>query len=308
VEVRAAGGMKGDWVNAAGIKGLTLENPFMSVGITETGSFDMLIDGTVMMGKEKVRATADLVLSPESLGLPTAIAFAGTINKLAFNDLAAHAKKHSKQKKGFQKLDAEFRDVAFAFLTPGARLPADLEEELKIEGAGIALKASFWLHNKELGKANGFASTEGMKIEGKIAPFKLGPLDLKDATLDIQAGPSIDPKFAMSGDIALFKGFEEKYALNIEPKKFSLYMDTEFGGAFEAELTAESNGVSFSASNDFAFEAELDAKYDKVFKDLVQGALKGLKKADHEMAKAENDVKSAEKKVAGLKNKRGCPR
>ena len=143
VEARAAGGMKGDWINAAGIKGLTLENPFMTVGITETGSFDMLIDGTVIVGREKIRAAADMVLSPEALGLPTAIAFAGTINRLAFNDLAAHAKKHARQKGSFQKLDAEFRDVAFAFMTPGARLPSDLEEELKIEGAGMALKASF---------------------------------------------------------------------------------------------------------------------------------------------------------------------
>ena len=303
VEARAAGGMKGDWINAAGIKGLTLENPFMTVGITETGSFDMLIDGTVLIGREKIRAAADMVLSPEALGLPTAIAFAGTINRLAFNDLAAHAKKHARQKGSFLKLDAEFRDVAFAFMTPRARLPSDLEEELKIEGAGMALKASFWLHKKELGEASGFASTEGVKIDGKLSSFKLGPLDLKKATLDIQAGPSISPKFAMTGDIILFKGFEEKYALDIEPNKFSLMMDTKFGGAFEAELTATSHGASFSPTNDFDFEAELAANYNKIFKDMVQTAPKGLKKADHEMAKAENKVKDDERKVAGLKKK-----
>ena len=303
VEARAAGGMKGDWINAADIKGLTLENPFMTVGITETGSFDMLIDGTVIVGREKIRAAADLVLSPEALGLPTAIAFAGTVNRLAFNDLAAHAKKHASQKGSFQKLDAEFRDVAFAFMTPGARLPADLEEKLKIEGAGMALSAQFWLHKKELGAASGFASTEGLRIDGSLSPFKLGPLDLKEATLDIQAGPSIPPKFAMAGDIVLFKGFEEKYALDIEPRKFVLSMDTKFGGAFEADLTATSQGASFSPSNDFAFEAELAANYSKIFREMVQTALKGLKKADHEMAKAENNVKAAEHKVAGLKKK-----
>ena len=300
VEARAAGGMKGDWVNAASIHGLTLENPFMTVGITETGSFDMLIDGTVIIGSEKVRAAADLVLSPEALGLPTAIAFAGTINRLAFNDLAAHAKKHANQKHDFQKLDAEFRDVAFAFMTPGARLPDDLEAELKIEGAGIALKASFWLHNKELGGASGFASTEGMRIDGVLSPFKLGPLDLKDATLDIQAGPAIEPKFAMTGDIALFKGFEEKYALDIEPARFVFSSDTKFGGAFDAMLVATSESAGYGESNDFSFEATLAAKYDKVFRDLVESALKGLKKADKDMKKAEDDVKAAERKVAGL--------
>ena len=163
VEVQVAGAMKGDWHNAAGIKGLTLENPFMSVGINETGSFDMLIDGTILIGSEKIRAAADLVLSPEAAGLPTAFAFAGEINKIDFNVLAKHAKKHASQKGGgFKKISAEFKDVAFAYMTPGAKLPADLEEELHIEGAGMALKATLLINNKELGSANGYFSTDGL--------------------------------------------------------------------------------------------------------------------------------------------------
>jgi len=303
-EVQVAGGMKGDWINAAGIKGLTLENPFLSVGINETGSFDMLIDGTVLIGSEKVRAAADMVLSPEALGLPTAIAFAGEMNKLDFNALMSHAKKHSKMKGGgFKHMNVEFKDVAFAFMTPGAHLPADLEEELEIEGAGIALKATLLVNKKELGSARGYASTEGISFDGKIDPFKLGPLNLKEAELEIAAGPSVDPKFAMSGDIVLFKGFEEKYVLDLEPTKFKFSSDTKFGGAFDVFLEAESQGLSFASSNDFSFEADLAANYSKAFRNLVQDALKGLKKADSAMKKAENDVKKAEKKVKGIKSK-----
>jgi hypothetical protein len=303
-EVQVAGGMKGDWINAAGIKGLTLENPFLSVGINETGSFDMLIDGTVMIGHEKIRAAADMVLSPEALGLPTAIALAGEINKLDFNALTAHAKKSSKMKGGgFKHMNVEFKDVAFAFMTPGAHLPADLEEELEIEGAGIALKATLLVNKKELGSAKGYASTEGISFDGKIDPFKLGPLNLKEAELEIAAGPSVDPKFAMSGDIVLFKGFEEKYVLDLEPSKFKFSSDTKFGGAFDVFLEAESQGLSFAASNDFSFEADLAANYSKAFRNLVQDALKGLKKADSAMKKAKSDVSKAEKKVKGLKTK-----
>ena len=302
-EVQVAGGMKGDWINAAGIKGLTLENPFLSVGINETGSFDMLIDGTVMIGHEKVRAAADMVLSPEALGLPTAIALAGEINQLDFNALMTHAKKSSKMKGGgFKHMNVEFKDVAFAFMTPGAHLPADLEEELEIEGAGIALKATLLVNKKELGSAKGYASTEGISFDGKIDPFKLGPLNLKEAELEIAAGPSVDPKFAMSGDIVLFKGFEDKYVLDLEPTKFRFSSETKFGGAFDVFLEAESQGLNFASSNDFSFEADLAANYSKVFRNLVQGALKGLKKADSAMKKAESDVKKAEKKVKGLKS------
>ncbi len=114
-EVAIAGGMKGDWKNAARIKGLTLENPFMSVGINETGSLDLLIDGTILIGKEKIRAAADLVLSPEALGLPTAFAFVGEINRLHFNTFMKHAKKHSKMKHGgFKHMDADTVIVAFS--------------------------------------------------------------------------------------------------------------------------------------------------------------------------------------------------
>lgn len=304
IEVQVSGAMKGDWQNAAGIKGLTVENPFMSVGVNETGSFDMLIDGTVLVGSEKVRAAADLVLSPEALGLPTAIALAGEVNRLSFDDLVAHAKKHASQKGGgFGKLRAEFKDVAFAFMTPGATLPADLEQELGIEGAGLALKATLLINGKELDSAKGYASTEGMSFDGMLDPVKLGPLDLKDAELKIAAGPTVEPQFGMTGDLALFKGFEEAYVLELQPGKFKFSSDTKFGGAFDAHLEAESNGLSFSPSNDFAFEASLAANYDKIFRDMVQGALKGLKKADKDIAKAESDVKNAECKVAGLKKK-----
>ena len=175
--MRVAGGMKGDWQNAASFKGFVLEALFTSVVITETGRFNMLIDGTVMVGGERVRASGDLAL------------------------------------------------------TPGERLPSDLEAEISIEGAGMALKAALWVNGKKLGGAGGFASTEGVKVNGKISPFKRSPFDLKDATLDIHSGPAIDLKFAVSGALALFKGYEQKYQLDLEPEKFRFSSDTKFGGA-----------------------------------------------------------------------------
>lgn len=304
LEALVEGEMKGDWVRAAGIKGLTIENPSLSVGINESGSFDVMIDGTAMVGKERVRAAADLVLSPEALGLPTAFAIAGEINDLKFSDLEAHAHKHAHQKNGGLKaLNAEFKDVAFAFMTPEARLPADLEEELSIEGAGLALKATLLIDRKELGTAKGYASTDGLSLDGTLDPFKLGPISLKDAELSIQAGPDVDPHFMMSGDIELFKGFEEKYTIDLEPEHIQFSSETRFGGAFDATLNVETNGVHFKSGDDLKFEAELGANYDKVFRNMVQGALKALKKGDKDIAKAKSNVKKAQKSVNSLNDK-----
>ncbi len=303
-EVMVSGAMIGDWKKAAGIEGLTLENPFMSVGINESGSFDMLIDGTILIGHEKIRAAADLVLSPEALGLPTAFAFAGEINKIQLDTLSSHTKKHTKLKNGgFINMNAEFKDVAFAYMTPGAHLPADLEKELNIEGAGMALKATLLINNKELGTANGYFSTEGIKIDGTLDPFKLGPLNLKDAELAIQAGEHLSPEFKMSGDIALFKGFEEKYSIDLEPSKFNFYSDSKFGGAFEVIINAESDGLNFKPSNDFKFDAELDAKYSKIFKAITKAELKGMKKEDDAIKQAKSKLTSAQHNVNSLNSK-----
>ena len=303
IEAFVSGGMKGDWINAAGIKHFTLEDPFMTVGIDESGSFNMMIDGTVRIGSEKVRAAADLVLSPEALGLPTAFAVAGTINKINFNDIVKLAEKHSKPKGSFGHLDAGFKDVAFAFMTPDSTLPADLEEELHIAGSGMALSGTLLIHNKAVASAKGYASTEGMSFDGVLKEVKAGPIDLKGAELDIEATPKKSPKFLMKGDIELLKGFEEDFELDLEPTHLAFSSDTKFGKAFEVLIEAESDGLSMSSHNDFSFDAELDSKYHDPFHKVVEAAVKGLQKGDNKIKNARSKVNDAEDKVRHLKSK-----
>jgi hypothetical protein len=304
IEVFVSGDMQGDWKNAIGIRGLTIENTSLSAGINETGSFDLSLEGTVKMGSETITAAADMVLSPEALGLPTAIALAGTANELSFNNLIKHANKSAKPKGGgFKSMSVSLKDLAFAFMTPGASLPDDLADELEIQGAGIALQATLIFDKKELGSAKGYASTEGLSLNGTLDPFKFGPLDLKDAELTVQAGPDVDAKFYMAGDIELFKGFEEKYVIDIEPSLVMLSSDTRFGGAFDAALTVKSTGQHLSAGSDLDFDAKLAVKYDKIFRSLVNTALKGLKKGDKDISSAQNSINSKQKKVNELNKK-----
>ncbi len=300
IELLVAGDMRGDWHDALGIGGLTLQNPFLSVGINATGAFELMIDGTIMVGSEKVRGAIDLVLQPAEAFAPEAAALAGTVNKISFKSLNDHASKSGSLKGGGVNVDAQLQDVAFAFMTPGARLPADLEKRLKLKGAGMALDGKLFLDNKEVGAATGYASTAGLYFDGKLTNLKAGPLDLKNAELMVQAGPSVDPSFMMQGDFALFKGFDEAYKLALSPAHFEFSSETKFGGAFDAALTAESDGLKLEPGNDFAFTATLAAKYNKMFQDVLNDALKGLKQGDKDIAKAEDDVKKAEAKVAGL--------
>ena len=304
IEVFVSGDMQGYWENFIGIKGLTIENTSLSAGINETGSFDLSLEGTVKMGSETITAAADMVLSPEVLGLPTAIALAGTANKLSFNNLIKHANKSVKPKGGgFKSMSVSLKDLAFAFMTPGASLPDDLAVELEIQGAGIPLQATLILDKKELGHAKGYASTEGLSLNGTLDPFKFGPLDLKDAELTVQAGPDVDAKFYMAGDIELFKDFEEKYVIDIEPSQVMLSSDTCFGGAFDAALTVKSTGHHLSAGSDLNFDAKLAVKYDEIFRSLVNTALKGLKKGDKDISSAQSSINSKQKKVNELNKK-----
>ncbi len=302
VEVEASGHMQGNWKNAAGIHGLTLANPFMSVGINETGAFDVLIDGTIGIGKEEVRATADMVILPEAAFAPEALAFAGTLNKLPFTSLMAQALKHSKVNvNGIKKVKAEFRDVAFAFMSPGAHLPDDLVEKLSIEGAGMAISGQLWAHGSELGGIAGHVSTEGISFLGTLAPIKLGPMTLKDSELQIVGNTSTAPSFLIKGEFDLFKGFKEVFDLELGAEKMVLATETKFGGAFDAQLTVESDG--FKPGSDLAFEAILSSKHLDQFKSLTKEALKGFEKADKDIKKAENDVKKAENSIKSINGK-----
>lgn len=311
VEVAVKGEMQGDWKNAIGIKGLTIENPLLEVGINSEGSFDVLLAGTFLMGDEDVTVAADIVISPGAAFLPTAIALAGKINKLDFSAITKHGNsmakgKHGKKLKGggFSGFNSELRNVAFAIMTPGSHLPAKLAAELKIQGAGYALKGDLYINGREVGSASGYVSESGIGIDGDIKPFKMGPLDLRSAKIDIASGVSVSPKFAFKGDMTLFKGFKEKFDLELSERQFKFYIDSQFGGLFAIELDAHTtNGLSFSANNDLDFEASLDTGHISIFKDLMGAALKGFKKEDKKLKKAQNDLKTASNSVKKIKSK-----
>ena len=300
----AAGAMEGEWKNAAGIKGFTVIDPFMSVSIDTTGAFDVLMDGTYKFGKREVRLTADIVIQPAAAFIPEAFAFAGYIDKLPITDVFALAAKLVKLKSGgLSKINLEFRDVEFAFMSPGSQLPPDLQEKFQLEGSGMALNGALWAHGKELGAVKGFISTKGIMLAGDIEPFDLGPLKLKDASLLLSAGPAVDQALQISGAISLFKGFEESYVLSFLPDGFLFETETKFGGAFDATMIAMAGNTSYGKTNDFTFEAEISASYQEAFKAALNESLKGLKKASAEMKKARTDVDNAQKKVKGLNDK-----
>ena len=111
-----------------------------------------------------------------------------------FSSMLAQGLKAAKLKiGGLKKMKLEFRDIAFAFMSPGAKLPDDLKETFSIEGAGMALNGALWLKGKELGSVKGYASTDGIYFNGILEPFKIGPMELEDAELEIKVGPSSLP-------------------------------------------------------------------------------------------------------------------
>ena len=298
-EIQVAGSMQGDWKNAAGIKGFTLANPAISVGINSTGAFDLLIDGTVVIGKTEARVVANTALQPGAGFLPQSLAFAGTLNKLPFSSMIAQGLKAAKLKiGGLNKLKAEFREIAFAFMTPGSKLPDDLKETFSIEGAGMALNASLWLKGKELGGVKGYASTDGIFFNGVLEPFKVGPIMLEDAELEIKVGPTELPRFALSGAMEMFKGFSQEYEIVLSADEFKLYSETSFGGAFDAAMTIESDG--FKPGSDMEFKAVLDTKYAAAFKAMLKGALKGLEKSAEDIKKDQDKVDRQKKKAREL--------
>ncbi len=295
IEIFAAGAMRGNWKKALGIPGLTLKNPYMSVGMDTTGAYNMLLDGAIGIGKTDLRTSANMEIQPAIGFMPQAVAFYGHLEKLPLTDLLAQTASMAQIKVGsMNKVDLEFRNLEVAFMSPGAKLPDDVADKLSLDTAGMALNGELWFKGKNLGAIGGSASTGGMKIAGEVAPIVMGPVKLEEAYFDIEAKAKSSPSIAMEGSIELFKGFKEHAEIVVSPGKLLVSMETKLGGALKADLTAESKG------KDFMFDALLDAEFNKAFIAVLKGQLKALGAADAEMDKARDDLDKAKKKMKDL--------
>ena len=305
---------KGTWKHPFGIHGFSLTDPYLKLGFVAEGEFDLCIGGTSHFAGKDLLLIADAKFLLDAGGLPDAVAFAGSLNSLSLSDFikggsnCASAKKKKINHKGLPVKNIGFKDVAFAFMTPGASLPPKYEKKFHIEGAGIALAGKVLLNGNELGEIKGYCSTEGLYIDSMINAFKIGPVHTEKSEFKVKAVTNIStpPELYIKGGVNLFSK-KDKIDLKLVIEENDLEFETELkiGKLVDIQLGAKTlHGFSFSPDNDFSMHASMNSNFMKAFKKLLTGKVsKGLSDLDSKYKDSIKDLNKKEKNLKSIKKK-----
>jgi len=301
-----------NWNNVAGINGFNIEAVTLKTGLNDTGALKLGIEAKTDLGPEKVDVAVETDLVLEALGFPEDIAFRGTFSELGIPVMIEIAESLAG---GGTKIDASkiplpvFKDVSFAFATPGASDP-----DLNLVGNGFAMKGSLYFLGQELGVIDASASpTAGVHFDGEIATLKLGPIELDKNTILFNAGFTDLPEFAITSNISIF-GLQETTKVKFAMPNIFMEFEAALGGAFKSDVLMISSGIDLTTgtigkdANFFVrgtFEEDLFAwmrtqgvtDVQNVFNELQAG----LKQANDTLQKAKDSVDSLQSKIDARK-------
>jgi hypothetical protein len=177
--VDVEGQMKGTWHNPFGIKGFSLSDVTIEIGTQEDASIKLGLAGATVIADQHFKMAADGKFQPTALGFPEAIAFVGsadTVPLLFIEDIAFRVLQKEIKFDMPPAVLPEFKNVKFAFVTPGAEDP-----DLNINGEGFAMKGALeWLGHEFAAVNVSVSPTTGIFAEEKIDDINLGPLHLKN--------------------------------------------------------------------------------------------------------------------------------
>lgn len=302
------GQMKGTWHKPFGIPGFSLTDVTIELGTQEDGAIKLGFGGATVIANQHFKMAADGKFLPEALGFPQAIAFVGSADTLPLFFIEDIALKVLAKKVQFDMPPAVlpvFKDVKFAFTTPGAEDP-----DLNIDGEGFAMKGGLdWLGH-ELGTVNmSISPTKGIYVADKIDDITLGPLKLTDNHFTMKAGlANIVPTVSVNADIEIkYLGIKDKFDVSFDKKGASFETSAKFGNDFSMHNLFRLSGIDLSLTKpsftnaDFYMEGDLQLDIGKFIADPATAALKDVFNGLNAGYKqAEKDLEAAQSKVNGL--------
>ena len=296
------------WHNPFGIPGFTLYDVIMDMGIDEDGAIHLGFAGGAKIGDDRFCIATDADPTPEGAGLPQDMAFEGAIDHIEpefLQNLAvqvaedvirsaggsgvasdlAEAYKVEQMLKGLPQ--PEFKNVAFAFVTPGADDP-----DLNITGEGVALRGElYWLH-KELGSIDvAIGPSTGFKFDGTIGDkngnLTFGPIEIKSTKIDVKVPfPPSNPlngHFKLNGDVDIpVLAIDTNVDVDLTSKRMSFTESATIFADFSESITLVSDNLDLSLSHppmenaDFAISATLTADFGTFIKNAMKTTLNTL--------------------------------
>jgi hypothetical protein len=315
------------WEHAFALKGFTMEDVAVSVGVDVDGSVSAGFQGDVSLknGNTKFRLEALVTPDPEAAGLPKEVVFDLEANHFSLEGLmdladvfigATGNSGVAKAAKGkglyktlqldklplvefveFKNKDGEKENVRIFFATPGASDPA-----LNIDGMGIGLEGRMKIAGHEIAQAKFDLSEEGIDLEGEVLIHKLGPLNIKDAEMAMGASLTDLPYLHINADVKIL-GLEQKAKIDFSKEEMGFVIEDDFGQAFTSVVSAKAEMNPAKPDFDVLLEFKgdlLDAVLGGIEKELNKfiGKYKGdVEAAEKDLEKAKKAVDNEEKKV-----------
>jgi Skp family chaperone for outer membrane proteins len=318
VGLNFAGGLD-KWEHAFELRGFTMEDVAVSVGVDVDGSVSAGFQGDVSLknGSTKFRLEALVTPDPEAAGLPKEVIFDLEANHFSLeglmdladvfigstgNSKVAKAAKGKGLYKTLQldkmpliefveyKTDSGAKEnVRLFFATPGASDPA-----LKVDGMGIGLEGRMKIAGHEIAQAKFNLAETGIDLEGEVLINKLGPLQIKDAKMAMGASLTELPYMHMNADVKIL-GLEQKAKIDFSKDEMGFTIEDDFGQAFTSVISA--TAAMNPAKPDFDVLLEFKG-------DLLDAVLGGIEKELNKfIAQYKGDVEAAEKDLEKAKKK-----
>ena len=220
----------GTWDRPFGIPGVDLEEVAIKFGITMEGEAKFGFSGKVELveGAELVDVAAEVDFLLEAEGLPDGIAMRGAFSELGIPAMIEIAERMAGGGAKILPPDniplPEFRDVSFAFATPGASDP-----QLGLVDSGFKVAGNLFFLGRELGKADISAGPSGIKMDASIDPIDLKLLNLIKNNLKLDLSFTELPVLAMTSEIE-FLGLKEDASISFNEGIVDIGIEQKIGG------------------------------------------------------------------------------
>ncbi|HET9440758.1 MAG TPA: hypothetical protein VFO52_11330 [Longimicrobiales bacterium] len=305
-----AGGLNSTdgWEQPFGIPWLVLNNITLALGVSPAGITPGFA-AKMVIGEKDIDVAISMTFTPT--GVPSSMMFKGEsqagfgvsdliklqTNMAAARDAALKASGNDVPATPAIPVDAlpdiEFRKVGLQFAPKDA-------PELNVE-KGMKIKGELWLAFTPNAAPTNFASVDvgvtedGMWARGHVNEFTLGPLEWKDAELDLTL--TREARYLMmKGDVALF-GARQAIDLALTKDSLRFRSQTELFDMFSADISVRS--VFNLQRPDFQVDAIVSADFGNVVGPLFQqGMVAFVGAAGDVLAVAGNAARAAEQALA----------
>ncbi len=303
--------LSGNWKEPFGIPGIDLEEVAIKFGIDMLDEAKFGLKGTVELadGAERIDIVAEVDFELDALGLPDGIAMQGTISELGIPALIDIAERMAGGGANILPPNdiplPNFKDVTFAFATPGAEDP-----QLGLVGMGFKAGGELAFMGQNLGQAHINSGVSGIKMDAEIEPIDLKVLKLENNQMRFELDFKSSPMLEIDSEIK-FLGAKQQTMVKFYNGMADMQFEDKIGGGIWDSKIDLAFGFDpkQKGAPDIFIKGELKADFFKWLSDQAPAKVKeffntlnkGFDKAISGINKAEDVVRSWDKKIQARK-------